>query len=67
MGEDAWGGQDGYRRKLLGGETGNLEDDGLVGGEGWRLTGVEKIMVLDWRRSEMVVNLSLNIIPNISW
>ena len=43
-GEDAWGGQDGYRRKLQEGKTGKLEGDGI-----WvRLTRVEKIMVLHW-------------------
>ena len=39
----AWCVQDGYRRKLQGGKTGELE--GILVG----LTRVEKIMVLDWR------------------
>ena len=57
-GEDAWGGQDGYKKELQGGKTGNLE--GGIGLCGTVLTRVEKIMLLDWRRSEMVVNSCLD-------
>ena len=52
--EDAWVGQDGYRRKLSGGKTDHFE-----GGIGVELTRVEEIMVLNWGHSEMVVNSCL--------
>ena len=42
-GEDAWGGQDGYKRKCSGVKTGNLEGGGI----GVGLMRMEKIMVLD--------------------
>ena len=51
----AWGGQVVYRRKLQGEKTGKLEGEGI----GWGLMRVENILVLDWGRSEMAVNSSL--------
>ena len=55
--EDAESRQDGYRRNSQEGKLENWKEKGLGGGEG--LTRVEKIMALDWRLSEMVVNSCL--------